>query len=40
MDYLILAETDFFGLINGAGNSTDLGAAYDSFVKAVISLCY
>lgn len=40
MDYLILAETDFFGLINGAGNSKGLGTAYDSFVKTVISLCY
>ena len=40
MDYLVLAETDFFGLINGAGNCKGLGTAYDSFVKAVISLCY
>ena len=40
MDYLILAKTDFFGLINDAGNSTGLVTAYDSFVKAVISLCY
>ena len=40
MNYLILAETEFFGLINEAGNGKSLETAYDGFVKAVISLCY
>lgn len=40
MNYLILAETEFFGLINEAGNDNNLATAYDGFVKAVISLCH
>ena len=40
MNYLILAETEFFGLINEAGNGKNLETAYDGFVKVVISLCY
>lgn len=39
MNYLILAETEFFALINGAGNGNP-ETAYGDFVKAVISLCY
>lgn len=39
MNYLILAETEFFALINEAGNGS-LETAYGDFVKAVISLCY
>lgn len=38
MNYLILTETDFFTLIDDAGNG-DLEAAYGDFVQAVISLC-
>lgn len=40
MNYLILAETEFFGLINEVGNGNSLETAYDGFVRAVISLCY
>lgn len=40
MNYLILAETEFFGLINEAGDGKSLETAYDGFVRAVISLCY
>lgn len=39
MNYLILAETEFFALINEAGNG-NLETAYGDFIKAVISLCY
>lgn len=39
MNYLILAETEFFALINETGNGS-LETAYGDFVKAVISLCY
>lgn len=39
MNYLILVETEFFALINGAGNG-DMGTAYNGFVESVISLCY
>ncbi len=40
MNYLILAETEFFALINGAGNGDNMEAAYNGFVESVISLCY
>lgn len=40
MNYLILAETEFFGLINEAGNGKEIESAYNDFVKTVISLCY
>lgn len=39
MNYLILAETEFFALINENGNG-NLETAYGDFIKAVISLCY
>lgn len=39
MNYLILAETKFFALINENGNG-NLETAYSDFIKAVISLCY
>lgn len=39
MNYLILAETEFFALINEAGNGC-LETAYGGFIKAVISLCH
>ncbi len=38
MNYLILAETEFFALINESGNGC-LETAYGGFIKAVISLC-
>ena len=38
MNYLILAETEFFALINGAGNGNNMEAAYNGFVESVISL--
>ena len=37
MNYLILAETEFFALINGAGNGNNMEAAYNGFVESVIS---
>lgn len=40
MNYLILAETEFFALINGVGNGDNIEAAYNGFVESVISLCY
>ena len=40
MNYLILAETEFFALINGAGNGDNIEVAYNGFVESVISLCY
>lgn len=39
MNYLILAETEFFALIDESGNGC-LETAYGSFIKAVISLCH
>ena len=39
MNYLILAETEFFALINEDGNGNP-ETAYSDFIKAVISLCY
>lgn len=39
MNYLTLAETEFFALINEVGNG-NLETAYGNFIKAVISLCY
>lgn len=39
MNYLILAETEFFALINEAGNGC-LETAYGGFIKTVISLCH
>ena len=39
MNHLILAETQFFALINGKDNgSTE--TAYGGFVQEVINLCY
>lgn len=35
-----MAETEFFGLINEAGDGKSLETAYDGFVRSVISLCY
>lgn len=39
MNYLILAETEFFGLINANAESCNLNTAYDGFIKAIIELC-
>ena len=39
MNYLILAETEFFGLINAAAEPCNLNTAYDDFIKAIIELC-
>lgn len=38
MNYLILTETEFFGLINGNDETINLNAAYGCFVKAVVEL--
>lgn len=38
MNYLILTETEFFGLINGNDETINLNAAYECFVKAVVEL--
>ena len=40
MEYLILTETEFFGLINGSDETVSLNAAYGCFVKAVVELVY
>lgn len=40
MEYLILAETEFFGLINGNDETVNLNAAYSRFVKAVVELMH
>lgn len=40
MEYLILTETEFFGLINGSDETANLNAAYGCFVKAVVELVY
>lgn len=39
MDYFILAETDFFRLINNDGDSGNLNEAYEGFVQTIIDLC-
>lgn len=39
MDYLILTQTDFFGMIGGNDNLQELNAAYNGFVQSVIGLC-
>ena len=39
MNYLILAETEFFGLINADAEPCNLNTAYDDFIKAIIELC-
>lgn len=39
MNYLILAETEFFGLINADTEPCNLNTAYDDFIKAIIKLC-
>ena len=39
MNYLILAETEFFALINETGDGC-LETAYGGFIKTVISLCH
>lgn len=40
MEYLILAETEFFGLINGNDETINLNAAYSRFVKSVVELMH
>lgn len=40
MEYLILTETEFFGLINGNDETVSLNAAYSRFVKAVVELMH
>ena len=40
MKYLILTETEFFGLIDGNNEATNLNAAYNRFVKAVVELMH
>ena len=40
MEYLILTETEFFGLINGSDETAGLNAAYSRFVKAVVELMH
>lgn len=39
MDYFILADTDFFRLINNDGDSGNLNEAYEGFVQTIIELC-
>lgn len=39
MNYLILAETEFFGLINGNDETIDLNEAYNAFVRTTIEMC-
>lgn len=38
MNYLILAETEFFGLVNGNDETVNLNASYNDFVRAVVAL--
>lgn len=40
MEYLILTETEFFGLIDGSDETAGLNAAYNCFVKAVVELMH
>ena len=40
MEYLILTETEFFGLINGNDETVSLNAAYSRFIKAVVELMH
>lgn len=40
MEYLILTETEFFGLIDGNDETVNLNAAYNRFVKAVVELMH
>ena len=40
MEYLILTETEFFGLINGSDETAGLNAAYNRFVRAVVELMH
>lgn len=40
MKYLILTETEFFGLINGSDETAGLNAAYNRFVRAVVELMH
>lgn len=39
MEHLILTETEFFRLIDNPDSRTELGAAYNEFTTAVVSLC-
>ena len=39
MEHLILTETEFFRLIDNPNSRTELGAAYNEFTTAVVSLC-
>ena len=40
MKYLILTETEFFGLIDGNDETVSLNAAYSRFVRAVVELMH
>lgn len=40
MEYLILTETEFFGLINGNDETVSLNAAYNLFVRSVVELMH
>lgn len=40
MKYLILTETEFFGLIDGSDETAGLNAAYNRFVRAVVELMH
>ena len=40
MKYLILTETEFFGLIDGNDETVNLNAAYNRFVRAVVELMH
>ena len=39
MNYLILTETEFFGLINGNDETVNLNGAYNAFVKVTVEMC-
>ena len=40
MEYLILTETEFFGLINGSDETAGLNTAYSRFVKEIVELMH
>lgn len=40
MEYLILTETEFFGLINGNDETVSLNTAYNLFVRSVVELMH
>ncbi len=39
MEYYILTESEFFGLINGNDETVNLAAAYNDFIRMVVELC-